>query len=111
MSILSAWLGKPEEDQDMARASTARIDTAKINVRVQQLKLAVRDASSFQAVFEEIEADTSLTAAELVAIAHSFAGGIKPKNRKAALIAIAQERHRAAHALAKGGSAAKSRVW
>ncbi|MBY0227010.1 MAG: hypothetical protein K2Q28_14495 [Hyphomicrobium sp.] len=110
MSILSAWLGRDHED-DMARSKKPVVDESKIDAWVARLKLAVRDAAQFDKVFGEVEAGELLGSADIIALAQKFAGGPKPKNKKAALLAIAQERQRLAHAKAKGDSAAKTRVW
>ena len=110
MSILTAWLGRNQED-DMARSKKPPVDATKIDAWVARLRLAVRDAAQFDSVFGEVEAGELLGSAEIIAIAHKFAGGSKPKSKKAALLAIAQERQRLAHSKAKGESAAKTRVW
>lgn len=111
MSILLNWLGGREADEDMARAKTKPVDEAKVNAFVQQLKLAVRDGNAFKGVYDAIQEDDTLSAAELGAIAQGFAGGVKPKSKKAALAAIGQERLRIFHADAKAKSASKSKVW
>jgi hypothetical protein len=95
----------------MARSKKPPVDDAKIDAWVARLKLAARDAAQFDTVFGEIEGGELLGSAEIVAIAQKFAGGSKPKSKKAALLAIAQERQRLAHSKAKGESAAKTRVW
>lgn len=110
MSILKAWLGRDRED-DMARPKKLPLDQTKVDAWVARLKLAARDASQFDNVFGELEAGELLTPAETLAVAQKFAGGSKPKSKRAALLAIAQERQRLVHAKAKGDSAAKTRVW
>jgi len=111
MGIFQAWLGGREEDDGMARAKAQPLDAAKIEMHVQRLKLAARDGDAFKLASVALAEDKSLASPELIEIAHRFAGGLRPKTRKAALTAIAQERLRLAHALAKGESAAKARVW
>jgi len=110
MSILSAWLGREHED-DMARSKKQPVDDSKIDAWVARLKLAARDAAQFDVVFGEVESGDLLGSAEIIAIAHKFASGSKPKSKKAALLAIAQERQRLVHSKSKGESAAKTRVW
>lgn len=110
MSILSMWLRQDSED-DMARAKNKPLDQTKVDAWVSRLKLAARDSSQFDAVFNELGEDQLVGSAEVLAIAQKFAGGLKPKSKKAALLAIAQERQRLVHARAKGESAAKTRVW
>ena len=110
MSILSNLLGWDQGDE-MARATTRPADQQKIDAWVSRLRLAARDNAVFGTLFSELETDATLQASEVVAIAHKFSGGSKPKSRKAAITAIAQERQRQAHAKAKGESAAKARVW
>jgi len=95
----------------MARASTKSVDEAKVNALIQQLKLAVRDRVAFDAIYGAVVEDKHLSVAELAAIAHGFAGGAKPRSKKAALTAIGQERLRVAHADAKAKSAARTRTW
>jgi hypothetical protein len=110
MSILSAWLRQDGED-DMARAKKPPLDQTKVDAWVSRLKLAARDASQFDAVFDELGESSLVGSAEVLAVAQKFAGGAKPKSKKLALLAIAQERQRLVHAKAKGESAAKTRVW
>lgn len=110
MSILLAWLRQDSED-DMAKAHKLPLDQTKIDAWVSRLKLAARDAAQFDRVFGELEQGELIGSAELIAIAQKFAGGAKAKSKRAALLAIAQERQRMAHAKAKGDSAAKTRVW
>lgn len=111
MSIFAGWLGGQEADDDMVRASSKPIDEVKVNALVQQLKLAVRDHGAFEGVYGAIIQDKQLSTGELAVIAQRFAGGIKPKSKKAAIAAIGQERLRIVHADAKARSAAKARVW
>lgn len=111
MAILGNWLGGREAGEDMARANARPLDAARIDSIVQQLKLAVKDADAFKRVYDSIADDEALTAQEVIAIAHKFVGGIKPKSKKAAITAIGQERMRVSHAKSKGESAAKTRLW
>jgi hypothetical protein len=111
MGMFSSWLGGGEAEDYMARSNTKPLDTAKIDDMVRRLRNAVRDANSFRSVQESIAADKTLSAQEVIAIASSFAGGVKAKSKKAALTAIGQERVRVSHAKAKGESAAKNRAW
>jgi hypothetical protein len=111
MSIVSQEFVASEGEDDMARAPAKKIDTVKVDALVQQLKLAVRDRAAFDEVFDAIVGDSTLTAAEIGAIAQKFAGGVKPKNKKAALAVIGQVRLSRVHSDAKAKSAAKARVW
>jgi hypothetical protein len=110
MPSLSA-VDTDEADEDMARSAARPIDTARAEALSRKLKLAIRDTEAFATLRASIEADKSLTAQDVMAIAHAFAGGAKPKSRKAALIAIGQERMRVLHSDAKAASAAKTRTW
>jgi chromosome segregation and condensation protein ScpB len=110
MGIMQLW-GGHDTDDDMARANARPLDKIKVDALVQQLKLAVREPEAFKRLLASIESDRALSAAELTAIAQGFAGGVKPKNRKAAIAAIGQERLRLSHAKAKGEAAAKTRTW
>lgn len=110
MGIMQLW-GGHGTDEDMARANTRKLNTVKIDAWVQQLKLAVRDPEAFKRLLASIESDRALSAAEVAAIAQGFAGGASPKNKKAAIATIGQERLRLSHAKAKGESAAKTRTW
>lgn len=110
MGIMQLW-GGHDTDEDMARANSRPLDQIKVDALVQQLKLAVRDPGSFKRLLASIESDRAITAAEIALIAQGFAGGAKPKNKKAAIAAIGQERLRLSHATAKAESAAKTRTW
>jgi hypothetical protein len=112
MGIMQLWGGHDtDEDEDMARANARPLDKVKVDAHVQQLKLAVRDPDAFKRLLTAIDADKTLSAAEVAAIAQGFVGGVKPKSKKAAITAIGQERLRLSHAKAKGESAAKTRTW
>ena len=111
MGMLGTWLGGREADEDMARAKTKLTDATKIDAVVKQLKLTVKNVDAFKSVQASILADETLSAQDVIAIAFGFVGGTKPKSRKAALVAIGQERLRVSHAIAKGESAAKTRTW
>lgn len=110
MGIMQLW-GGHDTDEDMARANARPLDKVKVDAFVQQLKLAVREPEAFKRLLTSIESDRALSAAEVLAIAQAFVGGTKPKNKKAAISAIGQERLRLSHAKAKGESAAKTRTW
>ena len=111
MGMLSSWLGGNEAGEDMARASSRPLDSAKIEALAQKLRLTVNDAAAFKQVLLAVESDASMNVQEIVAIAHQFVGGLKPKSRLAALTAISQERVRVAHAKSKAASAAKAKAW
>jgi len=109
MGMFTTWLGRDEDRDDMARSKAQPIDAEKVELLTQQLRAAVADAKAFEGLYKGIADNKSLSGAEVVAIAKKFAGG-SPKNRKAAITAIAQERLRLAHSKAKAQSA-KTRVW
>lgn len=110
MSILQAWFRRNPED-DMARSKKLPLDNTKVDAWVSRLKLAARDAAQFDIALSDLEDDGLVGGAELYEITKKFAGGPKPKSRRAALLSIAQERQRMVHSKAKGASAAKTRVW
>lgn len=111
MAIFSFWSRDNDAESDMARNGAKPLDKVRIDDLTRKLKAAVRDGESFKSELEKLSADKSISAQELIAIAQGFAGGGKPKSKKAALTAIAQERVRLSHAKAKAGSAAKARAW
>jgi hypothetical protein len=104
------WVGEQETTEDMSRA-TKPLDTTKVDERVRQLKLTVKDPPAFKSIYIALLADKSLSAQEAIEIAHRFVGGFRHKSKKAALAAIGQEQLRLAHSKAKGEAAAKSRTW
>jgi hypothetical protein len=104
------WLGG-REAEDMARATSRPLDAAKINGYADRLKASVRDATAFDVAFAELVDDSSLSAQEVIGIAHAFVGGARPKTKKSALASIGQERMRVAHAKSKGDSASKAKMW
>ncbi len=110
MSILSLLVGRETED-DMARAKPRPADPAIIADYLRDLKRCVHDRSAFEAVRSRLEADKTLSAGEVINIASAFAHGLRAKSKKAALVAISQERMRLANAAAKAASAAKARTW
>lgn len=109
MGMLASWLGGAEAGDDMARARP--LDAKKVTQLTNALRAAGDDAAVLKEAYRTICDDDSLSAAEVIEIAHQYLGGVKPKSRKAALSAIGQERLRLAHAQAKAASAAKVRVW
>lgn len=109
MGMLATLLSGLDTGEDMSRARP--LDAAKVSKLTSDLQSAVGDVDAFSSVCDAIRDDESLTAAELIEIAHKLLGGTKPKSRKAALTAIGQERLRRVHAKAKATSASKARVW
>lgn len=110
MTILSRLLGRTDESEEMSRAATVQVSPA-VEELTQQLRANVADAASFSDVVERIQSDDSLSASDVIAIAHSFVGGRRAKSRKAAFTSIEQERLRLSHARAKSASASKAPVW
>jgi len=111
MAIFGSIWTKRETGEDMTRAATTTADDTRIDQLVIDLRASVRDVEAFNAVVEQIDDDASLSASDVIEISRRFVGGSRPKSRKAALVAIGQERLRKAHAEAKGARAAKSRTW
>ena len=97
-------------EDEMARAGGRQVDQLKVAEIADRLRLSIANAAVFQAAIDELERDQSVTAPEVIEIAYRLLGGMRPKSRKSALTAIAQERLRLAHARSKG-DAAKIRVW
>ena len=104
-------MGGRDTGDEMARARTQAIDSARISQLADELRLAVTDKEIFNSVCDAIADDNTISAAEVIDIAHKFLGGSKPKSRKAALSAIRQERLRLSHAKAKGETASKAKTW
>jgi|GEM_PF-5881096 len=109
MGIFSFRLGGRGAENDMARANARPVDTAKIRALVDRLDETASDAKAFKALLAQLTSDKTISSQELIMVAQAFAGR-KPKSRKDAMTAIAQERLRLSHAKAKGESA-KTRVW
>jgi hypothetical protein len=99
-----------EADEAMARGAKV-IDDVKVERVVSLLSAHVSDAGKFRQTLESIASDRSLGSAELIEIAYRFVGGKRQKSGKAALLSVAQERLRISHAVAKGVTASKTRVW
>ena len=105
------WLGGREAGEDMARAKAGPIQAARVDEIVGQLKSTVGNADAFSRVYGALAEDASLTTQDVIAVAHKFVGGAKPKTKKVALIAIGQEWMRVSHAKSKTESAAKTKLW
>lgn len=110
MDALDKWQHAPDTEDDMARAKARPLDEARIAAVVQELRLTIDKPPAFKPVFEALAGDVTLSAGDIIEIAHRLLGGARAKSRKAALTAIAQERMRLSHARSKGQSA-KVRVW
>lgn len=110
MDMFDEQVGR-EAGDDMARTSTKPIDNDLVDGFVSRLKRDVSNGEEFKVVMAEIADHASLSAVEIIEIAHRFVGGLKPKSRKAALTTISQERLRLSHAKAKAETAAKARTW
>lgn len=110
MVTLAAPLDGHDAEDDMARGKARPLDESRIDTAVRELRRVLPDPAAFKSAFEALVADKALGAADAIEIAYRLLGGIRPKSRKAALTAIAQERMRLSHAKSKGESA-KIRVW
>ena len=111
MGSTDARRDEQNSGSDMARRSGKQIDAVRVEALADRLRHAIDDAEGFRAAVSDIETDSTLTAADVVAIAASFAKRSGIKTRKDAVVAIAQERLRRMHGLAKASSAARSKTW
>ena len=109
MAMLNFYQDTHEDD--VARAKAQPIDAKRIAAVVAELRSAIEDDGAYKSVVERLATDKSFAASEVVLIAHAFLGGVKQKNRQAAVSAIARRRLEIAHARAKEASAAKTRLW
>jgi len=83
-----------------------------VNAHVAALKAARTDRPTFEAACAAIEADATLTAADVRAIANTYgAGGTAAKSRKAALEKIKRRFVEVVRAAKNARSAADTRLW
>jgi hypothetical protein len=111
MAMLELWSGECQVGEDMARSKSRQLNTDRIAMTVSQLKMSLHDAAVFQSWVEKIEADKTLSAAEIIEIAKLFVGGVRATSRTAALSSIVRRRIEMSHARAKSNLAAKTRLW
>ena len=101
---------KPD-DPDMARKTARPLNTEAIERYHIRLKAATYDRDVFRHIVGELEADKSMSAADVIEIARKFTLGHRAASKKAALLAMRQERVRLALAEAKAASAGRSKTW
>ena len=85
MGIMQLW-GGHDTDEDMARTKARTLSAAEINSWVGQLRSTLKNTDAFKAVYNALASDKTLSAADLIEIAHGFTGS-KAKTKKAADLA------------------------
>jgi hypothetical protein len=74
---------------DMAKGRKTKADEGKVAAYVGRLAAAKADRPVFQTILAELQDDTTLTSADVIAIASGYnKGGRKPSSRAAALALI-----------------------
>lgn len=97
---------------DMAKAGKPKADEAKVAAYASRLSAVGADRPRFGAIVAELEADTQVTAGELIAIASAYnKGGRKPASKAAALAMIKKRFVEIVRFHAKNKVAEKVRPW
>ena len=99
------------DDPDMARKSLKPLNTIDIDRYHKRLKAATCDRKVFSQVLDELANDRSISAADVVELARLFTLGYRAASKKAAILAIGQERVRLSNAEATAASAARAKTW
>lgn len=99
------------DDPDMARKTARPLNAEAIERYHTRLKAATYDRDVFRHVLDELASDKSLTAADAIEIATNFTLGHRAASRKAAVLAIGQERARLSLAESKSASAVRAKSW
>lgn len=97
---------------DMGRAVKAKADDAKVSAWVGRLTAAKADRARFDTFLAEMQDDSTLSSADLIAVAHTYnKGGKKPTSRSAAIAMIKKRFVEIARFHAKNKVAEKVRPW
>jgi uncharacterized Ntn-hydrolase superfamily protein len=97
---------------DMAKARKTKADDNKVSAWVGRLVAAGADRAVFETLLAELEDDSALTSADLIAIAHTYnKGGKKPGSKSAALAMIKKRFVEIVRFHAKNKVAEKVRPW
>jgi hypothetical protein len=97
---------------EMARSRKAKADEAKVSTYVNRLTAAKADRDVFETILAELVDTSAATAADLIAIAHSYnKGGRRPGSKSAALAMIRKRFVEIVRFHAKNKVAEKVRPW
>ena len=97
---------------DMAKAGKSKADEAKVATYASRLTAVGAERPKFDAIVAELESDSGVSAAELVAIASGYnKGGRKPTSKAAALAMIKKRFVEIVRFHAKNKVAEKARPW
>lgn len=110
MGMLGFISGRQADEDDMAARARA-LNTEAIEGHLARLKATTYDREAFHAAYATLVADKSLAAGDVIELARCFTCGARVATKKAALLAIGQERSRLALAKAKVASAARAKIW
>ena len=97
---------------DMARGRKTKADERKVSAHVSRLTAAKADRPVFETILADLEDDSTLASADLIAIASAYnKGGRKPTSRTAALALIRKRFVEIVRFHAKNKVAEKVRPW
>ena len=97
---------------DMAKARKTKADERTVSAYVSRLTTAKADRPVFETILGELEDDSALTSADLIAIASAYnKGGKKPTSRAAAFALIRKRFVEIVRFHAKNKVAEKVRPW
>jgi hypothetical protein len=110
MGMLDFIGGGRSDDDEMAAKSHA-LNAEAIERHLALLKAVTYDREAFQKAYQALVADKAMTAVDMVELARRYTCGARTPSKKAAILAIGQERSRLALAKAKAESAARAKTW
>ena len=97
---------------DMAKARKTKVDETKVSGYLSRLTAAKADRPVFETILAELQDDSTLTSADLIAMASAYnKGGRKPSSRAAALALIRKRFVEIVRFHAKNKVAEKVRPW
>jgi|GEM_PF-3272246 hypothetical protein len=97
---------------EMAKSRRTKADEAKVSTYVNRLTAAKADRRVFETILAELEGTSAATAADLIAIAHTYnKGGKKPGSKSAALAMIKKRFVEIVRFYAKNKVAERVRPW
>jgi hypothetical protein len=97
---------------DMAKARKTKVDETKVATYLGRFTAAKGDRPMFETILADLEADATVSSADLVTIASAYnKGGRKPSSRAAALAMIKKRFVEIVRFHAKNKVAEKARPW
>ena len=109
--LLNLGVNCEPDDPDMARKSARPLNTNAIERYHERLKAATYERDAFRQILSELESDKSASAADAIEIARMFTLGHRAASKKAAILAIGQERARLSLAELTAASAVRAKNW